>query len=200
MTASGIYAIVNNTTKGMYIGSAINMTRRLNTHRQLLRKNKHYSLHLQNAYRKHGETAFSYEIVEFVSNKTELIDREQVWIDFFKPTYNKRKKANSPLGTKHSDETRMKMSLAHKNKVFTDEHRANLSKARKGVPISESQKALLSELHKGKIITKETCAKISSALVGNTNAAGQVYSEERRVKISERMKKLWALRKLQKGL
>jgi group I intron endonuclease len=200
MTTSGIYAIVNNATNSMYIGSAVNMTRRLNTHRQLLKKGKHYSVHLQNAYTKYGETMFRYETVEFVDDKTKLIDREQLWIDFFKPTYNKRKKANSPLGTKHTQETRTKMSLAHKRKVFTDEHKANISVAKKGVRMSESQKTLLSEIHKGKTISSETCAKLSASLIGNKNAAGQTYSEERRAKISERMKKLWAQRKLQKGM
>ena len=199
MTTSGIYAIVNNATNSMYIGSAVNMPRRLNTHKQLLRKGKHYSAHLQNAYVKYGETVFRYETVEFVDDKAKLIDREQLWIDFFNPAYNKRKKANSPLGTKHTQETRLKMSLAHKGRIFTDEHKAKLSAAKKGGSMSESQKALLSQIRKGKPITSETKVKLSIALAGNTNAVGQTYSEERRAKISERMKKLWAQRKLQKG-
>jgi group I intron endonuclease len=200
MTVSGIYAIVNNTTNSMYIGSAVNIPRRLNTHRQLLRKGKHYSAHLQNAYRKYSPEVFSYEVIEFVDDKTALIAKEQLWIDFFSPAYNKRKKANSPLGIKHTEETRAKMSLAHKNKIFTEEHRANISAAKKGVSMSESQKTLLSQIHKGKTITSETKSKLSIALTGNKNAAGQFYSEKRRAKISEQMKNIWAQRKLQKGL
>ena len=200
MTVSGIYAIVNNATNSMYIGSAVNIPRRLNTHRQLLRKGAHYSLHLQNSYCKHTPVSFTYETIEFVDDKTKLIEREQVWIDFFNPAYNKRKVANSPLGTQHTQETRFKMSLAHKGRIFTDEHKAKLSAARKGVSMSQSQKTLLSQIRKGKPITSETKVKLSIALTGNTNAVGQTYSKERRAKISERMKKLWAERKLQKGM
>jgi group I intron endonuclease len=199
MTTSGIYAIVNNNTNSMYIGSAVNIPRRLNRHKQLLKKGTHYSLHLQNSYRKHAPVSFTYEIIEFVDDKTKLIEREQVWIDFFNPAYNKRKIANSPLGTQHTQETRLKMSLAHKGRIFTEEHKAKLSAARKGVSMSQSQKTLLSQIRKGKPITSETKVKLSVALTGNTNAVGQTYSKERRAKISERMKKLWAQRKLQKG-
>ena len=200
MTTSGIYAITNHATNSMYIGSAVNIARRLRTHKQLLTKGSHYSAHLQNAYNKYLPSLFSYEIIEFVDNKTKLTEREQIWIDFFKPAYNKRKKANSPLGLKHTQETRIKMSLAHKNLTFTEEHKANLSLARKGFVMSEEQKILLSQVHKGKKLSAKTCAKISATLLGNKRAVGQTYSKERRAEISEKMKKLWAQRKLQKGV
>jgi len=81
---SAIYAIVNNVTCDMYVGSAVNVNRRWNAHRNLLLKQCHYNLRLQRAYDKYGGKAFDWEIVQFVDNKTKLIAREQFWINFLR--------------------------------------------------------------------------------------------------------------------
>jgi group I intron endonuclease len=220
--ASAIYAIVNQHTKDMYVGSSVNIKRRWSAHSRQLRTKKHYSEHLQNAYIKYGAEAFDWEIVEYVEDKTTLIKREQLWIDFFQPLYNKRSIANSPLGTKHSAETRAKMSASAKNKIFTHEHKSNISKAKKGIcTTSEDQKQRLSELNKGKVLSVETKAKISASLIGNTRAINTQFTTDERLRrsksmsgntwasgtkrsieqcaaISEQMKAVWAKRKQQK--
>lgn len=63
-------------------------------------------------------------------------------------------------GNKHSDETRSKMSDAHKGKIVSAETRANMSAARLGKPNSY----LLGRKH-----SAETCAKKSAALKGKPN-------------------------------
>jgi len=174
MNTSGIYAIVNRATRDMYVGSAINIARRWRRHKNELANNKHYCHHLQNSYLKNGSSAFDLEIIEFVDSKSALIQREQFWVDFFKPSYNKRLVVNSPLGTKHSAETRAKMSASAKKKIFTEEHKLNISKAKKGIcTISETQKQRLAELNKGKVLSAETKAKISASLMGNKRAAAK---------------------------
>lgn len=52
------------------------------------------------------------------------------------------------LGTKHSDDTKSKMSKSHLGKIKTKKHRENLSKSLTGKPKSEKHKATLSEIHK----------------------------------------------------
>lgn len=128
---SAIYAIVNNITKDMYVGSAVAVNRRWSAHRNLLTKQCHYNLRLQRAYSKYGSNAFDWEIIQFVDNKTQLIAREQFWMNFFVPKYNGRPIANSPLGTKASAETRAKVSAASTGRYHTDEAKQKISVAAK---------------------------------------------------------------------
>ena len=176
--SSAIYAIVNNVNRDMYVGSAVVVNRRWSAHRRDLVKQCHYNTRLQRAYDKYGASAFDWEIVQFVDDKTELIAREQFWMNFFAPVYNGRLTANSPLGTKHSVETRAKMSAVAKKKVFTEDHKQNISKAKKGIcTISEEQKKRLSVLNTGKVYSAETRAKISASLIGNKRAANKTPKE-----------------------
>jgi group I intron endonuclease len=175
---SAIYAIVNNVTRDMYVGSAVAVNRRWNAHRNLLAKQCHYNLRLQRAYSKYGNKAFDWEIVQFVDDKTQLIDREQFWINFFAPKYNGRPIANSPLGTKASSETRAKMSASAKKRGFTEEHKQNISLAKKGVStVTNAQRKLLSERAKTRVFSAEERAKISTSLIGNKRAANKTTKE-----------------------
>jgi group I intron endonuclease len=188
--ASAIYAIVNQQTRDMYVGSAVAVNRRWNTHRRDLARQSHYNTRLQRAYDKYGKDAFDWEVVQFVGDKTQLITREQFWMDFFKPAYNGRPIANSPLGTKASVETRAKMSAAAKKRGFTDEHKQNISKAKKGIcTISEEQKKRLSVLNTGKVYSVETRAKIS------VSSTGRYHTDEAKQKISATNKARWAAKK-----
>lgn len=188
--ASAIYAIVNQTTRDMYVGSAVAVNRRWSAHRRALAKQNHHSSRLQRAHNKYGETHFDWEIIECVADKSKLIEREQFWINFFTPAYNGRPVANSPLGTKHSAETRAKMSAAAKVKVFSEEHRRNISNAKKGIcTTSEEQKKRLSELNKNKVFSAETKAKIS------VSSTGRYHTDEAKQKISIANKARWAARK-----
>jgi group I intron endonuclease len=187
---SAIYAIVNNVTCDMYVGSAVAVNRRWNAHRNLLAKQCHYNLRLQRAYNKYGDKAFDWEIVQFVDDKTQLIDREQFWMNFFAPKYNGRPIANSPLGTKASPETRAKMSASAKKRGFTEEHKQNISKAKKGIcTISEEQKKRLSVLNTGKVYSAETRAKLSAT------STGRYHTDEAKQKISVAAKARWAAKK-----
>ena len=175
---SAIYAIVNNITKDMYVGSAVAVNRRWSAHRNLLTKQCHYNLRLQRAYSKYGLNAFDWEIIQFVDDKTQLIAREQFWMNFFVPKYNGRPIANSPLGTKASAETRAKMSLSAKKRGFTEEHKQNISKTKKGVStVTDAQRKFLSERAKTRVFSVEERAKISASLIGNKHAANKTKKE-----------------------
>lgn len=188
--ASAIYAIVNNVTRDMYVGSAVAVNRRWNAHRNLLTKQYHYNTRLQRAYTKYGSNSFDWEIIQFVDDKTQLIAREQFWMNFFAPQYNGRPVANSPLGTKASIETRAKMSVAAKKRGFSEEHRQNISKAKKGIcTISEEQKKRLSVLNTGKVYSAEVRAKVSAA------STGRYHTDEAKQKISATNKARWAAKK-----
>ena len=187
---SVIYAIVNNVTCDMYVGSAVRVSKRWNAHRNLLTKKCHYNSRLQRAYDKYGSRSFDWEIIQFVDDKTQLISREQFWMNFFAPVYNGRPVANSPLGTKASAETRAKMSVAAKKRGFSDEHKLNISKAKKGVSVmSDSQKKHLSDVNKGKVLSAETREKI------RVTSTGRYHTNEAKQKISVAAKARWAAKK-----
>lgn len=133
---SGIYRITCIPTGKIYIGSSCHPFRRWIEHRRSLRAHCHCNLHLQRAWDKYGEDAFTFEVMEFVMPWS-LVEREQYWIDKLKPFsprgFNIGVKANSgSAGRKASPETRAKLSATHKGKPKSTEHRANISKSKRG--------------------------------------------------------------------
>lgn len=112
--ASGIYRIVNTTNGKSYIGSSVNMANRWRQHRQLLRLGKHHSQHLQNAWKKYGESSFRFDIVETTND---LISREQWHIDNFRPEYNANVIVSSSfmLGKRHDEQTKLKMKTNNRS-------------------------------------------------------------------------------------
>jgi group I intron endonuclease len=162
MTAA-IYAIVNQTTRDMYVGSAVNVSRRWSRHAHDLRKGVHACKHLQNAFDKYGAATFDWEIIQFVDAKEKLIQKEQFWIDFFRPAYNKRKIADSCLGLKRSPEAKEKMRLAQLGRKQIPETIAKRSAALKGRPRPAEVRAKISASHVGIRPTAEARIKMSES-------------------------------------
>ena len=160
---SAIYAIVNRETLGMYVGSAVNVAQRWRRHAHDLRKNIHACQHLQNAYLKYGKSAFDWEIIQFVEHKEDLISREQFWIDFFRPTYNKRRIADSCLGLKRSPEAREKMRQAQLGRKQSPETIEKRAAALRGKPRPPEVRAKISASHVGIQPNEQTRKKMSES-------------------------------------
>jgi group I intron endonuclease len=82
-------------------------------------------------------------------------------------------------GYNHTEETKKKLSAAHKGKIISEEHRQNISKSRLG------------EKHRlfGKKHPKEVIEKMSEAKKGEKNPSfGKSPSKETRKKQSEKLK------------
>jgi len=77
----GIYKITCRNNNKFYIGSSINIDKRLKEHINLLRKNKHKNKYLQKSWNKYGEANFKYEIIETIYNINDLRIREKWWIN-----------------------------------------------------------------------------------------------------------------------
>lgn len=190
----GIYKITNTVTGKFYIGSAVNIKKRWAEHRSRLGANKHGNRHLQNSWNKHGEDSFTFEVLEYCK-KERLIEREQFYIDNEKPAYNISPTAGNRLGVKNTDETKRKMSKAHKSLWAeeyklkhrpTEEHLHKMHEANKGRHHTEEAKLKMSEAqhkrHKDHPATEETKRKMSEA------RKGKPLSEETRRKQSEALK------------
>lgn len=83
----GIYMIVNLVNNHKYVGSSVNIKRRLEVHRSKLRHNRHDNPHLQNAWNKYGEDNFVYNILE-KCNEEDRFTKEQYYVNTIKPEYN----------------------------------------------------------------------------------------------------------------
>ena len=177
---SGIYSITNKLNGKKYYGSTHCFYNRLREHRWMLRGNKHYNLHLQRAWRKYGEDAFRFDIVQEISVE-HLLLVEQAFIQQNTDGYNIAAFAEAPArGRKRppcSEETRKKLSEAgkgrtppsQKGKPRSAETRKRMSEARhgkggfQGKTHSEETRKKMSEAHKGKTYSEETKRKVSEA-------------------------------------
>jgi hypothetical protein len=96
----------------------------------------------------------------------------------------------------HSEETKIKLSEAHKGeknhnygKNFSEEHRRKISEAHKGRTHSEESRRNMSEAHKGKTFSEEHKRKISEVKKGeNHYLYGKTHSEETKIKMSKTRK------------
>lgn len=151
----GIYGIKNIVNDKIYIGkTGMNFGDRWDSHKSLLRNNKHDNQYLQNAWNKYGSDSFEFIIVEECSIE-ELDDREKYWIKHYKEqnlSYNILDGGDgfNNLGTHLSEETKRK--IGEKNRIN------NLGRKH-----SEETKKKMSEAHKGYKPTPEAIAKTAEA-------------------------------------
>lgn len=111
---SGIYKIRNILNGDFYLGSTQNFDKRKFQHFNLLKRNKHHSIHLQRAVNKYGISNFVFEIIEKCP-QTDLLVIEQKLLTKLNPKYNIGLYAISGMkGRKHSLESRKKLSESHK--------------------------------------------------------------------------------------
>ena len=113
-----------------------------------------------------------------------------------------------PTGRVHTEETKQKMSEAHKGKSkHTEESKEKLRQFRTGMKLSEEHKAKISKSLEGntrmvgKKLSEETKQKLSEAGKGNKNASKNPnISEEERMRRSEATKERWRQYRILKGL
>jgi len=137
---SGIYRWVNVVNGNTYVGSGVNLGKRLASYynmKELTRNTRP----IKDALLKYGHKNFSLEILEYCTIEN-LMEREQFYLDLLIPEYNVLKYAYSVLGYKHTQETIEKL----KNKIISPEH-----------------KMLISSIHKGKIVSEDTRKKLAAA-------------------------------------
>jgi len=176
---TGIYVIVNKVSGKMYVGSAVNLSKRKGSHFNGLRNNKHRNIHLQRAYNKDGKENFVFKTIIFC-DKTDLLFYEQICMDGYnviKKGYNISPIAGNNLGVKRTEETKKRMSEAKQN--MSEETKKRMSESARGKKHTEETKKKISESNLGKKRTEETKKKISNG------QKGKKLTEEHKKKISE---------------
>jgi group I intron endonuclease len=126
---SGIYKITNCVNGKVYIGKSIDiLNRRWVYHKSLLNKGTHINKHLQNSWNKYGENNFDFSII-LECTPDELDEYEIYYIDLYKsylPEYGYNKTLGGD-GAIPTEETRKKMSIAHKGILGTPESKLKQS-------------------------------------------------------------------------
>lgn len=112
----GVYRWTNLTNGNSYIGSSVNLERRLKGYfsiyflQSVIKKGKSV---INSALLKYGYSKFTLEILEYC-DFSEAVSREQYYLDLLKPEYNILFTAGLWLGSKHSEKAKAKMSAAKK--------------------------------------------------------------------------------------
>jgi group I intron endonuclease len=123
----GVYKITNTVDGKVYIGStATDMDTRWTTHRSALRGGKHYNAHLQRAWNKYGESAFTFEVVETGADKKDVREKELSWISRFfgKNCYNATRQIAGRPATRPPKEKKPKLKLWINERLsFPESHR-----------------------------------------------------------------------------
>ena len=171
LSRTGVYCIVNLVNGKRYVGSASrSFRRRWVEHRSDLEIGKHHSVLLQRSWVKYGSSSFEFRILR-ITEPHEAVEYEQSFIDFYKAAdkrygYNIAAIAGSNIGSRHSKQSRKKMSESHKGRTPSDETRAKLSESLKGRVFTEEHRRKLSESNKGKVLTPEHKAALLAVNLG----------------------------------
>ena len=178
-----IYIIQNKINDKVYVGQTTQGIGRLRQHRYDLNKNIHKNQYLQNAWNSYSSNAFEFFILNSFDTKEEMNKAEIFYIRWYKDlglSYNLSNGGEG--GGRHSEETRLKMSLSKRNmsedkknncshlgRKHSEETKLKMSLAKKNncnhlnKPHSEETKIKMSTAHKGKIFSEETKRKMSEA-------------------------------------
>lgn len=155
----GIYFIVCNINKTGYVGQSRNIYTRIMKHKSLLKNNKHENNYLQAVYNKYGLVSFSFYILEECTIDT-LTERETYWVNQLDAEYRLNLEKLIIGGKTHSEETKKKLSEHFMGHYVSEETRQKISNAHKGKPghnkgkkHSEEAKENMSRAQKGRKIT-----------------------------------------------
>jgi group I intron endonuclease len=106
----GVYLFINNITKDLYVGSSINLTKRMTSHFYHANSQGQGKSIINRAMNKYKLESFSLGIIEFCAKDVIVCTTlEQKWINFYNPSYNILKVAGSSFGFTHSISTIAKL-------------------------------------------------------------------------------------------
>lgn len=199
---SGIYCIRNIVNDKVYVGSSLQVRRRLHQHASHLKRGVHANTILQHSWVKHGMDVFTFDVLEYCAADV-MLEREQHFIDTLRTVapngYNIRKEASSNTGMRHTDETKLRISRAGKGRKLSPEHCKLIGDVHRGLVHTDETKAKISATKQGKKIKfsnpEERARNISKARTGyampdstkaklSTINKGKAMSVEAREKIS----------------
>ena len=154
----GIYKITSPTNK-VYIGQSIDIKRRFKTYKSINKSKEQIKIH--RSFLKYGIDKHKFEII-CECEISELNDKERYYQDFYdaigKNGLNCNLTTSSYRNGKHSEETKLKISIAKKGKKHTEQFKIKMSETQKNrdksinIKISQTLKGrIFSTVHKNKL-------------------------------------------------
>lgn len=165
-----VYAITCTPNGAVYVGSTMrSFKQRWSEHRWYLRKGRHHSSRMQRCFKKYGEEAFAFSVVEHVSDLNFLLAREQfhIWRQDPEALMNSAPVSDSALAARLSNLGRVEPEDAKAKRLiavragmakvdhrakFTDEVRARMSVSRRKrvmKPVTDETRLRISQAKKG---------------------------------------------------
>ena len=180
---SGIYRWTNTLTGKFYIGSAVELNRRLQYYYNIKYMTNYKSKSvIYFALLKYGHASFKFDILEYC-NKENVISREQYYITCLNPDYNILKMAGSSLGFRHSKVVKANMNInntAVNHPFFGKKHTEE----------SKVKMSLFSKLAKAVIITDMDSGLIER-FTSNIQAAKHLNISEWTIRAYKKSKRLY---------
>ncbi len=161
---SGIYRILNKINGNCYIGSSLNVEKRYKHHLSTLRHNSSRCSILQKAFNKYGEDNFEFQVILCCKPEYRLYYEQQL-IRELNSQYNVfTNVSDSPLRQfTFTEQSKLKMSIAHKGKKLSEQHKHNISLANKGRVFSKESKDKIRKAKQNTTLSQETIKKMSEA-------------------------------------
>lgn len=78
MAIYGIYCTAN---EKIYVGQTVNLRKRIRQHKRKLADGRHENIHMQRAYYKYGSRSFVCYLLERITDRSILTDRELYWVN-----------------------------------------------------------------------------------------------------------------------
>ncbi len=159
---SGIYMWKNKVNGKTYVGSSVDLSKRLrNYFNSSYLSDLKVIMLIYKVLLAHGFVNFRLEILEYCK-PSELIKTEQHYIDLLKPEYNILKIAGSRLGAKHSEQVKAKIKAGALGRSDEAKNREHL----KTLNASQKQKDHLAKLN---VSLEHIARKAKPILVINTD-------------------------------
>lgn len=186
-----IYAILDPRSNAVrYVGKAVKLNKRISGHLKSAKDNVqgHTYSWIRSIIRDNLLPEFiTLEIV----NEEDWIEAEQFWIAYFKflgaRLTNKSIGGDGPHGCIPSEDTRAKMSKAQKGRKHTEETKIKMSVAKTGVIVSEATKKKLRDVNLGKKHTPEAISNMRGRTGILHSQYGVVRSDAQKAQHSEYM-------------
>lgn len=163
-----VYKFTNKINGKVYIGVT---KRKLETRKSehiLLSKNSP-KFHFHQAIKKYGIDNFTEEVLTEAKTKDKANQLEIHYIsleDSYVNGYNMTEGGGNRGEFNHSEESKRKMSIAHKGKVLSENQKIKISKSLSGKPKTKEHNKKVKLANLGKKLLEETKLKISSSKIG----------------------------------
>jgi|SRR5208337_3668051 len=215
----GIYGIYNLIDATFYVGSSINIRRRLQDHLSKLRQKRHNNHLLQDHWNTTDESKWHLMLFELCSSEKRFV-REQHYIDtrlaHFEG-YNRSNRAGKPKAyewtaeqRKRQSETQLRRFREHPLSLIEKQRLRILVKGRKR-PQHECDK--IAEIQRGRTYSLETLRRMAAGQRRrfsvpmptetrrkmSESQKTKVFTKEHKINISKGLQRRWALKKASRG-